>query len=168
MGITEEQFRAQVDALIDAVADDKAALIADTLADVADTLADVTDTLADVADRASATFGAARRTTVDYVAVSATAGTPLDLTGNWRELVADTGTYRLIGMYGERVTTRRGTRTILTPMVWTRSGPRSGWSTVGNGTAMDADETRATIEGFAANPTALAPFRSVRLVRVHS
>ena len=156
MGITEEQFRAQVDALIDAVADDKAALIADTLADVTDTLADVTDTLA--------AFGAARRTTVDYVAASATAGTPLDLTGNWRELVADTGTYTLIGMYGERVTTRRGTRTILTPMVWTRGG----WSTLGNGTAMDADETRATIEGFAANPTALAPFKSVRLVRVHS
>lgn len=155
MGITEQEFRAQVDALIDAVADDKAALIADTLTDVADTLADVTDTLA--------AFGAARRTTVDYVAASATAGTPLDLTGNWRELVADTGTYKLIGMYGERVTTQRGTRTVLTPMVWTRSG----WTTVGNGTAMNADETRATVEGFAANPTALAPFKSVRLVRVH-
>lgn len=136
------------------MADDKAALI--------------TETLADVTQQASAAFGAARRTTVDYVAASyvaasATAGTPLDLTGNWRELVADTGTYRLIGMYGERVTTQRGTRTILTPMVWTRSG----WSTIGNGTAMDADETRATIEGFAANPTALAPFKSVRLVSVH-
>lgn len=144
MGITEQEFRAQVDALTDA-------------------LADVTDTLADVTQQASAAFGAARRTTVDYVAASATAGTPLDLTGNWRELVADTGTYKLIGMYGERVTTQRGTRTILTPMVWTRSG----WSTVGNGTAMNADETRAMVEGFAANPTALAPFKSVRLVSVH-
>ena len=154
MGITEQEFRAQVDALTDALAD-----VTDTLADVTD----VADTLADVTQQASAAFDAARRTTVDYVTASATAGTPLDLTGNWRELVADTGTYKLIGMYRERVTTQRGTRTILTPMVWTRSG----WSTVGNGTAMDADETRAMIEGFAANPTALAPFKSVRLVSVH-